>query len=165
MSSQSVLQSSTITPGHLCTWVTDGVIGDGGVAPVPTNVLATLLSADMNSILDQAITLPATITAFQLTGIVICNASLSLTTAVGGFYPTTAKGGTAIVAAGQVYSSLTTAAKLLSATLAAGVSTTRYSSANLAVPNTALTLYFSLTTAQGAAATADIYILGNDLSV
>lgn len=162
---QSVQQSGTITPGNLVVWVTDGVVGDGGPAPDSTTVLATLLSANFNSILDQTIQLPNTITAFQLTGILITNASLSLTTATGGFYPTTAKGGTALVAAGQSYASLTTSTKLLSATLAAGITTTRYSSANMDVINGYLTMYLSLSVAQGLAATADVYVLGNNLSV
>ena len=158
-------QSGSITPGHLAKWVTTGVIGDAGTPANGTPYLAKLLSADFNSILDQAIQFPNTITAFQLTGIVITNASLSLTVAAGGFYPTTAKGGTAVVASTQVYSSLTTAAKLLLATLAANQAATRFSSANLDVIDGYLTMYLSLTTAQGIAAVADIYILGTDLSV
>lgn len=164
MSSQSVVQSGSITPGHRVQWITDGVIGDGGVETEGNTILGRLLSADMNSILDQPIQLSNLITAFQITGILICNASMSLTTAAGGFYPTTAKGGTAIVAAGQVYSSLTTAAKALNATLAAGITATRYASGNVDIINGYPTIYFSLTTAQGAAATADIYLLGNNLS-
>ena len=164
MSAQSVLQSGSITPGHIATFATDGVIQDGGVVPVGNTILARLLSADFNSILDQSIQLPKAITAFQITGILITNATLSLTTAAGGFYPTTSKGGTAIVAAGQVYSTLTAATKLLSATLAGTVATTRYSSANVDVISGYPTIYLSLTTAQGAACTADVYILGVNLS-
>lgn len=159
-----IVQSGNVTPGHLVTWATDGVVQDGGVVKSSNTILAKLLSADFNSIVDQPLQIPKHVTAFQITGILITNASLSLTTAVGGFYPTTVKGGTPIVAATQVYSSLTTAAKLLAATLAAATSTTRYSSANVDVISGFLTIYLSLTTAQGLAATADIYLLGNDLS-
>lgn len=159
-----VQQSGSITPGHGVKWITDGVIGDNGATVVPTNVLATLLSADMNSISDQAITFPNTITAFQISGILVCNSSLSLTTAAGGFYPATSKTGTAIVAASQVYTTLTAAAKLLSLTLAAATATTRFSSANVDSVDGYLTIYFALTTAQGSAATADIYVLGTDLT-
>lgn len=160
-----VEQSGRITPGHMAKWVTDGVIGDAGIPANGTPYLAALLSADFNSILDQGIQIPNTITAFQLTGIIITNASLSLTIAAGGFYPTTAKGGTAIVAAGQVYSSLTAATKLLLATLAGAAAATRFSSANLDVIDGFLTMYLSLSTPQGVAATADIYLLGTDLSI
>ena len=145
----SVQQSGSVTPGHLVKWITTGVIGDAGTPANGTPYLAKLLSADFNSILDQPIQFPNTITAFQLTGIVITNASLSLSVAAGGFYPTTAKGGTAIVAAGQVYSSLNAATKLLLATLAANQAATRFSSANLDVIDGYLTMYLSLTTAQG----------------
>lgn len=157
----AVQQSGSVTPGHFATWVTEGVIKDGGAVPGAQRVLASFPSANFNDTSDQPLILPPTITAFQLTGILIANASISLTTAVGGFYPQASKGGTAIVAAGQVYSSLTTSSKLLSATLVAGVLTTRYSIAEL--PD--WRIYFSLTTAQGAEATADLYLLGIDLTL
>ena len=152
-----VEQSGSVTPGHLVRWVTDNVVADGGVAQ---KVIASLFGANFNDTSDQPILIPPTITAFQLTGILVTNASLSLTTAAGGFYPQPSKAGTAIVAAGQVYSSLTDANHLLGCTLAGAVATTRYSVNNL--PNGYI--YFSLTTPQGANATADIFILGTDLS-
>ena len=160
----AIQQSGTITPGHLCTWTTDGVIQDGGVLTPANTILARLLGADFNSIADQAIQIPKLVTAFNISAILITNASLSLTTAVGGFYPTTAKGGTAIVANSQVYSSLTAATKLLSATLAANAAATRYSSANVDNISGYLTIYLSLTSAQAVAATADVYIIGSNLS-
>jgi hypothetical protein len=82
-----------------------------------------------------------------------CSASLTL--AVGGFYPTTAKGGTPIVAATQIYSALTSASVLLNATVAATPLVTRF---------TVTPVYLSLTTAQGSAATCDIYVIGVDLT-
>jgi hypothetical protein len=78
-----------------------------------------------------------------------------LTLAVGGFYSAASKGGDAIVAATQVYTTLTVGAKTLDVTLAAiGLSDVR----------TEATLYLSLTTGQGGAATADVYIFGDDIS-
>lgn len=165
MSAQSVKQSGAVTPNHMVLWTTDGVIADGGVVPQGNTILARLLSADFNSTLDQPIQLPKIITAFQISGILITNASLSMTAAVGGFYPTVSKGGTAIVANSQVYSSLTTSAKLLAATLAAAVATTRYSSLNVDVIDGYPTIYLSLTTAQGVNCTCDCYVLGTNLSV
>ena len=153
-------QSGNITPGHVAIWMTTGVVGDGGPLKSSHTVLATLLSADFNSISDQPLLLPSTITAFAITGIVVCNSAVSLSTAVGGFYPQTSKGGTAIVANTQVYSSLNTVTKLLNCTIPAGVLATRYDRTN--VPNWAI--YLSLTTAQGIAANADIYLLGVDLT-
>jgi len=131
----------------------------------PANtILAKLFSADFNSIADQAIQFPKLITAFNITAILITNASAEPDNRRRRFYPTTAKGGTAIVANSQVYSSLTTSAKLLSATLAAGGATTRYSSANVDNISGYLTLYLSLTSAQSVAATADVYVIGSNLS-
>lgn len=152
-----VLQSGNVTPGHLARWAADGAIGDAGVTQ---KVLAAFFNADFNTTSDQPLILPNYITAFQLTGILVTNSAISLTTAAGGFYPQPLKAGTPLVDAGQVYSSLTSAAKLLTCTLDASVATTRYSIGNL--PNWAI--YFSLTTAQGVNANADIYVLGTDLS-
>ena len=115
-------------------------------------VLASLLGADFNVTTDQAITIPAG--RWIVRKIVVDNASISLTTAAGGIYTATSKGGTAIVAATQVYSALTASGKFLDLTLAAGMATDIL---------TATTIYFSLTTAQGAAATGDIFIIGDRL--
>ncbi len=158
----SVLQSGTVTPGHIAQWVTDGVIQDGGTQS--PSVLTSLRGANFNSTSDQPIAIPATITAFQLTSIVITNASISLTTAVGGFYPAALKAGTPIVAATQVYSALTASDKLLAATLASFGTTTRFSSANLGQILGLSNIWLSLTTPQGVSATADVYLIGQNLS-
>lgn len=152
----AVQQSGNITPGHIAKWVTTDVIEDGGPIGSGQTFLGSFLSADFNTLSDQAILLPSTITAFMVTGIVVTNATLALNVAVGGFYPQTSKGGVALVANTQVYSSLATANNLLQCTLTAGASGTRYSRVN--VPD--WTLYLSLTTAQGLEAFADVYILG-----
>ena len=154
-----VLQTGNVTPGHIALWSANGVLADGGALGASQKVLARA-SCDFNSTADQPLLLPSYITAFMLTGIIVTNASLALTTAVGGFYPAVSKGGTALVANSQVYSSLTAATNLLSCTLTGAVATTRYSRANLA----SWAIYLSLTTGQGAAATADCYVLGIDLS-
>lgn len=156
-----VLQSGNITPGHLATWTTDGVIQDGGPVKSSKQVLASLLSADFNTISDQALLLPTSMTAFAITGIIVTNSVVSLTTAVGGFYPQAAKGGTAIVANTQVYSSLNAQSKLLNCTIAAAALATYYTRGN--VPDWAI--YLSLTTAQGVYAVADVYLIGTDLTV
>lgn len=118
-------------------------------------VLASVRGANFNVTTDQAINIPTSVTAFQITGIVVTNCSVSMTTAAGGVYPTTAKGGTAIVAAGQVYSSLTASTVLLNLTVAATPLVTRYAQG---------AIYLSLTTAQGAPATCDVYLIGIDLT-
>jgi hypothetical protein len=160
----AVQQSGIITPGHLPVWVAPGVIGDGGAALAAQRVLASLRGTNFNTTADQPIAIPQRVVAFALTGIYVTNASLSLTTAVGGFYPQAAKAGTPIVAASQVYSALNTGDKLLQATLAAFGSGTRFSSNNLGTIGGLLQVWFSLTTPQSAAATADCYLVGIDLS-
>jgi hypothetical protein len=165
----TVVQTGNVTPGHLATWQASGVVGDGGPILASNKVLAAMFSANFNTAGDQAILLPFPIKAFQLTGIVVTNASVSMTTAVGGFYPAAAKAGSAIVAAGQVYSALTSKDLLLQATLTSFANTARFSSNNLPLvfgPNSqnVLAIYFSLTTAQGGSAVADIYLIGIDLS-
>lgn len=165
-----VQQLGAVTPNHLAKWITDGVIADGGAVLASTKVLASIKSADFNSTGDQLLLFPPSVTAFQLTGIVVANASLSLTTAVGGVYTSTSKNGSVVVAASQVYSSLTSANLLLQLTLAAFAQTARFSTNNLPTVVgsdnlSALAMYFALTTAQGAAATADIYAIGLDLTL
>jgi len=158
----SVLQSGNVTPGHLAGWVTDGVINDLGVAPF--NVIASYRSINFNVTTDQPIVIPAQIVAFRLSNIIITNASVSLTTAVGGFYPQAAQGGTPIVAAVQTYSALTNSNSLLLATLSAFGTGTRFSAQTLDSVAGQLAIWFSLTTAQGATATADIYLCGDNLT-
>jgi hypothetical protein len=160
----AVLQSGAATPGHAAKWVTDGVIADAGGMPAAQRVLASLRGANFNTTNDQPIAIPLNFTAFQLNSIIITNASISLTAAVGGFYPLAAKAGTPIVAASQAYSALTGINSLMTATLAAFGSGTRFSSANLGSIGGLLAVWFSLTTPQGVAATADIYLIGTDLS-
>lgn len=154
-------QSGNITAGHLVVFTANNVVQDGGPLAAAQKVLAVAQGVDFNATSDYEIALPSTLQQFQLTGIIITNASISLTTAVGGFYPTTSKGGTPIVAATQVYSALTASTKLLAATLASYGSTTKFDRNIL----TDWAIYFALTTAQGAAATADIYIQGIDLGI
>lgn len=123
----------------------------------PTNLLGRLLSANFNSTSDQAIALFNPLNQrFRVTKITVENTSVDgMSTAVGGIYNATSKGGTALVAASQAYTGLTNANTALDLTLA--------------VPNAIQTgttnLYLSLTTAQGAAATADIYVFGDIYSV
>ncbi len=118
-------------------------------------VLCTIRAANFNTTADQACVIPPSITAWAPTAIWCTNASTSLTLAAGGWYPAASKAGTALVAAAPLYSALTGASIILSATLAANIATTRY---------TINTVYLALTTGQGGAATADCYIVGVDLT-
>ena len=120
-------------------------------------LLGKLVAANMNSTADQQIVIFSNPSKFILRRIVATNASVSLTTAVGGIYTAVSKGGVAVVAASQVYTSLSASTLFLDLTLSptGSASTTVKSS----IPN----LYLSLTTAQGGAATADFYVYGDIL--
>jgi hypothetical protein len=118
-----------------------------------TNILGRLPGANFNTTADQAITVQCGSrwypTAFRVT-----NASGSFTLSVGGFYTGASKTGTILVAAAQVYTALTGATKVLNTTLTAAATADTIG---------AQTIFFALTTAQGSAATADIYIIGDCL--
>lgn len=132
-----------------------------GTAPVTTAALAatfapllgteTILfrirNANMNITTDQIMTKIGTFTNYIPRYFLAYNASISLTTAAGGIYTAAAKGGTAMVAAGQVYSGLTNASQVLQLTLA-------NSDQRAQIP------ILSLTTAQGAASTMDLILVG-----
>jgi len=158
-----VQQTGLITPNHVATWSTTGVIQDGG--PVPTGrFVISGRGINFNTTADQPIAFPAYITAFRLANIVITNASASLTTAAGGFYPAAAKSGTPLVSAGQTYAALTTANGLMTATLASFGSGTRFSSSTLNSIAGLLNIWFALSTPQGAPVTADIYFIVDNLT-
>jgi hypothetical protein len=117
------------------------------------SVLFKLLAANMNSTADQALVKLLGFSTFLITRVRVANASISLTTAAGGIYTGAAKAGNAVVAAAQTYAALTGSTLGMDLTLAA---------VGQGVQSTGLNL--SLTTAQGAAATADIYLLGIPLT-
>ena len=121
-------------------------------------LLGQLISANMNSTDDQQITIFSAPAKFIVRRIVATNASVDLTTAVGGIYPAVSKGGTAVVANSQAYSGLTAATKFVDLTIASG-----YTSGGdiLTVKN----LFLSLTTAQGSDATADVYVYGDIITL
>jgi len=131
----------------------DGYLTPATITPNSTRVLGQLRGANFNVTTDQAIAINAT--AYQITSIIVTNCSTSMTLAAGGFYPAASKGGTPIVAATQVYSALTGSTITLNTTIAATPLITRF---------TVSTIFLSLTTAQGAAATCDVYVVGVDLS-
>lgn len=213
-------------------------LAGSGITGMPI-LLAYLYGANFNSTADQALTMnvvpqiAAGTPRYKIWGVEVNNASTSLTTAAGGIYTAVSKGGTAIIPAQQVYTSLTAATSTLTlpqtqftpslSPAAVGAATTaeqtftvnglaattwgvsvvkptaqaglgiagaRVSAANtlaitfvnptagsltptasetyivnafppaLSATITANPLYLSLTTAQGATATADVYVYG-----
>lgn len=129
-----------------------GIAGPTGPAGAVTYTAGTLIGANMNSTSDQQIMVsyPTGYTRLVITHIYFSNPSTSLTTAVGGVYLGASKSGGAVVAAAQVYSSLTATNIYLDPALTL-VSPYDYGS---------ITLYLSLTTPQGGAATADVTVVG-----
>lgn len=113
-------------------------------------LIGTLRGVDMNSISDQII--GCSPVRYIIRRVIVTNASVSLTTAVGGIYTGPTKSGTAIVPANQAYSALTGPEKFIDASLDALTGTDTFTNE---------VLYLSLTTPQGTPATADIYIYGD----
>jgi len=122
---------------------------------LPSNrVLWQLIGCNMNdNTLDQAFTKLGTFTNFLITEIRAVNASISLTTATGGIYTAAAEGGDALVGSTQVYSTLSTTTR--------GLILTKTVLANGKRSDT--NIYFNGNANQAAAATCDIYILGQPL--
>jgi len=119
-----------------------------------SQLLFSKVGANFNSAADQVLDKTWAFGDYYIEEIRVANASISLTTAAGGIYDTAAKGGNAIVAAGQAYAALDAGTKGLVLTLTA-FALDRKTLANL---------YLSLTTPQGAAATADVLVFGVPLT-
>lgn len=120
-------------------------------------LIGKLIGANMNVTTDNIVPLTDQAGLFIFDRIIVTNPSISLTTAAGGVYTAASKGGTALVAAGQVYTALTAAAKFAALTLANSALTDVFDS------SVQTSIYLNLTTAQGAAATADVYVYGRTL--
>lgn len=117
--------------------------------PLAANgLLWSLIGANMNSTADQAFTKAFSFTNYIIDRIIATNASTSPTLAAGGIYTAASKGGTAVVAAAQVFSGLTASGLVLPLTIA---NTDLRTGANL---------FLALTTGQGGAATLDLRIFG-----
>ena len=152
-----VLQSGNVTPQHLASWTTDGVIQDSGVTFNNTqgffradilNVNFNLTNSD-NQIL---INLPVGFTRWRPSNIFISGSSGILTTATCGIFTQPAAGGVAIVSGGS------------SITITTGAVDTNNNMQNL-TPNNNTTLalsdtaiYFRVQTPQGVTATANVTV-------
>lgn len=127
--------------------------GDVSQEDLNESLLGTLTSANFNSTSDQAITIDAT--NYILRRIVVTNPSINLDTAAGGFYTGAGKTGVTVVAAAQTYTTLALSTRWMDLTLAAGPAANRLSST---------TIFLSLTSPQGEAATADVYLFGHKIA-
>lgn len=125
------------------------VIVSGGL-----NLIGTLIGADMNSVSDEPVQmLIDQKTPFRIRQITVTNSSGSLDTAIGGIYTAQNKGGAAIVASSQAYSSITAPNIALDLTIVPTPGNTIWGGGTQ--------LYKSLSTPQGAAVTADYYFYGS----
>jgi len=109
-----VLQSGSVTPGHLAEWTTDGVIQDSGVtyANSQARFIATITNVNFNvtnTDYQILINLPAGLTRWRVTNAYISGASGTLTTATCGLFTQPAAGGFAIVASGTAITVSTSA--------------------------------------------------------
>jgi hypothetical protein len=137
-------------------------------APNPGNVdcLFYLKYADMQSTADQellvvggyhqgGISMP--FEKYKITDIIaVCNNVAVSVACAGGIYTAAAKGGTAVVAAGQSWLGLTAADTIVRATLAAACDTNVFTLPNSSTGG----LFLSLTTGSTAAGKADFYVYG-----
>lgn len=115
-------------------------------------VLWTLPAANLNVTTDQAMLQSFTFATYTIEKIIVTSLTGTVTLAAGGFYTGAGKSGITLVAAGQAYSGLTGATSVVNPTLASSAL------------QLSQTLYFSLSVANGSAATANIFITGFALS-
>lgn len=114
-------------------------------------LLGVATGVNVNATGDQAVIQINNSTNYSVSNVVFTNASISLTTAEAGLFTAPSTGGAAIVADAAL-SALTGSTVVSQRTVA---STATQSAQNL---------YVNVSTAQGAAATMDVYVYGYDFS-
>ena len=100
-----VLQSGSVTPTHLASWTTDGVIQDSGVTFTNTYGTLSYTAIAINFNLTNTdnpllINLPPGYTRYRIQQILLSGATASLSTATCGVFTAQAAGGVAIVTSG-----------------------------------------------------------------
>jgi len=114
-------------------------------------LLAVATGVNVNSTGDQATLAINNASSYSVSNVVFTNASISLTTAAAGLFTAPAAGGTGLVA-NAALSALTSSTVVSQRTVAS------------TALQTAQNLYLNVGTAQGAAATMDVYVYGYDFS-
>jgi len=114
-------------------------------------LLAVATGVNVNATGDQAALQIANSSNYSVSNVVFTNASTSLTSAYAGLFTAPSAGGTAIVA-NAALSALTSSSVVSQRTVASTAT------------QSAQTLYINVGTAQGAAATMDVYVYGYDFS-
>lgn len=147
-----------VTGAMVKTWAQSGLVSSRLMK------LGTKIGADFNVTTDQSITLTGS-SFYVVSGVVITNCSASLTTAKGAFYTAAAKTSPLWAqTATTAYTGLDgTAGRSQSIGFTGGASGAANAGSSLAFTGPA-TIFLSLTTPQGAAATCDIRVFGYDLS-
>lgn len=113
-------------------------------------LLSVMKGVNLNALGDTPLPILSA-TNYSVANVVMANASISLTTAAAGLFTAPGAGGTAIVA-NAALSALNANNVVSQRTVASTTNRTEQA------------LYLNVATAQGAAATADIYVYGYDLS-
>lgn len=147
-----------VTGAMVKTWAQSGLVSSRLMK------LGTKIGADFNVTTDQSIALTGS-SFYVVAGVVITNCSTSLTTAKGAFYAAAAK--TSPLWAQTVATAYTgldgTAGRAQSIGFTGGAAGSTNAGSSLAFTGPA-TIFLSLTTPQGAAATCDIRVFGYDIS-
>lgn len=100
-----VIQSGNVTPGHLVSWTSEGIIQDAGIVFYNTYgmFVSTVLEINFNSGSTDnpiPINLPIGYTRYRIHQILLSGATASLSTATCGVFTATGGGGTAVVTTG-----------------------------------------------------------------
>ena len=141
-------------------------------AYAPTRIqCGQLYGANFNVVTDQPITISVPSGIWMLDSIEVdevypAQTAVSLTTAQGGVYTGAGKTGVTLVASTQAYSTITNAtantiSNAMLMTMATGATTTVFQ--GFAQASKVSTIYFALTTGQGAAAAANIRVFCRNL--
>jgi hypothetical protein len=153
----TILQSGVVTPSHLASWATDGIIQDAGFEYANTFAMLASVVININFNLTNndnpiPINLPVGYTRYRIHQILLSGATASLSTATCGVFTATGAGGTAVVASGTAItvtqSGIDTNNNLQSFTIV--------DQNTLALSDTVL--FFRTQTAQGSAALGNVAI-------
>src|SRR5215469_14968541 len=104
-SGQAVLQEGFVTPAHVATWTTDGVIQDSGfsIANLGGMLVSYLNGVNFNSSNTDnnlGVPLPVGFSKYRIHGIVISGATAAINSATCGVFTATGGSGFAVVASG-----------------------------------------------------------------
>lgn len=153
-----VLQTGQVTPGHLASFATDGVIQDSGVTFTNTYGMfqLTILQVNFNSTNTDnpiPINLPVGFTRYRIHQIILSGATASLSTATCGVFTAQGAGGLGVVETGTA----------ITVTQTAGDTNNNMQSFTIVNQNTLAlidtTLFFRVQTPEGGAALGNVTVV------